>query len=72
MNRDRLEEPQRAARIGTLSGWTSVQGRDAIEKTFLFADFKEAWRFMSLVAPVADEVGRPSPRPSVPPPECSP
>ena len=45
------------AAVGKLSGW-SVNGgeRDAIEKTFRFADFKTAWGFMSSVALKAEQM----------------
>ena len=37
------------------SGWSMVEGRDAIAKTFQFADFNEAFGFMSRVALKAEE-----------------
>ncbi|MDG1417789.1 MAG: 4a-hydroxytetrahydrobiopterin dehydratase [Maricaulis sp.] len=40
--------------ISQLSGWSAVDGRDAICKTFEFADFNEAWGFMSRVAVKAE------------------
>ena len=40
--------------ISQLSGWSAVYGRDAICKTFEFADFNEAWGFMSRVAVKAE------------------
>ena len=39
------------------SGWSMVDGRDAIAKTFQFADFNEAFGFMSRVALKAEEKG---------------
>ncbi|GGE44145.1 hypothetical protein GCM10011367_18560 [Marinicauda pacifica] len=41
---------------GTLSGWSAAQDRDAIEKTFKFADFNEAFGFMARVAIFADKM----------------
>jgi 4a-hydroxytetrahydrobiopterin dehydratase len=47
------------ARIGAdravreLSGWTAVADRDAISKTFVFADFDAAFGFMARVALMA-------------------
>ncbi|WP_366511549.1 4a-hydroxytetrahydrobiopterin dehydratase [Maricaulis sp.] len=38
------------AALAKLSGWQAVDGRDAICKTFEFADFNQAWGFMSRVA----------------------
>jgi 4a-hydroxytetrahydrobiopterin dehydratase len=40
--------------VSKLSGWSAVDGRDAICKTFEFADFNEAWGFMSRVAVKAE------------------
>jgi len=37
-----------------LGGWTRADGRDAIEKTFKFADFNAAFAFMTKVAAKAD------------------
>lgn len=42
------------AALARLKGWSVVDGRDAIEKTFEFPDFKAAWAFMSAVADKAD------------------
>jgi 4a-hydroxytetrahydrobiopterin dehydratase len=43
--------------ISGLTGWAIVAGkRDAIEKTFQFADFKSAWSFMSAVALKAEQM----------------
>ena len=39
-----------AAALTDLSGWSAVEGRDAITKRFEFTDFNEAWGFMSRVA----------------------
>ncbi len=45
-----------AAVIVKLSGWSVVDGRDAIRKVFEFADFNEAWGFMSRVAVKAEQM----------------
>ena len=39
-----------AAAIAQLKGWSIVEGRDAICKTYQFSDFNEAWGFMNRVA----------------------
>ena len=39
-----------------LRGWAVVDGRDAIVKEFRFADFIEAWGFMSRVALIAEKM----------------
>lgn len=40
--------------LAQLTGWASVTDRDAICKTYQFADFNEAWGFMSRVAVKAE------------------
>ncbi|MDB5366762.1 MAG: 4a-hydroxytetrahydrobiopterin dehydratase [Rhodospirillales bacterium] len=54
--RQRLDEQARAAAMAELVGWHLVAGRDAIEKTFRFADFGAAWGFMSRVALAAERL----------------
>jgi 4a-hydroxytetrahydrobiopterin dehydratase len=41
------------AKLGELPHWKMVEGRDAIRRDFRFADFSEAWGFMSRVALLA-------------------
>jgi 4a-hydroxytetrahydrobiopterin dehydratase len=41
--------------VATLKGWTDVAGRDAIQKSFKFGDFNQAWGFMSRVALAAEK-----------------
>jgi 4a-hydroxytetrahydrobiopterin dehydratase len=45
-----------SAAIAQLSGWSAVSGRDAIAKTYKFADFNAAFGFMSRVALVAEKM----------------
>lgn len=52
----KLTEAQRAAALGGLSGWTSATGRDAIQKTFKFKNFSEAFGFMTQAALVAEKM----------------
>ena len=42
--------------LETLTGWSRVDGRDAIRKEFRFKDFNEAWAFMSRVALLAEKM----------------
>ena len=43
--------------VAELTGWQAKAGeRDAIEKTFKFADFKTAWAFMSGAALKAEQM----------------
>jgi len=42
--------------LNELTGWSAVEGRDAIRKVYEFEDFNAAWGFMSRVAVKADKV----------------
>jgi len=42
--------------VAELTGWAVVDGRDAIRKVFQFADFNEAFGFMTRVALRADQM----------------
>jgi 4a-hydroxytetrahydrobiopterin dehydratase len=44
-----------AAALAQLQGWTAADGKDAIEKTYKFADFNAAFGFMTRVAIEADK-----------------
>ncbi len=46
--------PEKA--VGSLSGWSVAEDRDAICKTFQFADFNTAFGFMTRVALKADSM----------------
>ena len=46
----KLSPADRKTALAKLAGWRKVQGRDAIEKKFLFADFKTAFAFMTQAA----------------------
>ena len=45
-----------AEAIRQLKGWTETPGRDAISKSFRFADFNAAFGFMTRVALKADQM----------------
>ena len=45
-----------AAALAHLPGWRAVDGRDALFKTFKFADFKTAWGFMTQAALKAEQM----------------
>ena len=49
-----LNEAQRAALPGLLPEWQVLEDRDAIRRSFLFADFNAAWGFMTRVALIAE------------------
>jgi 4a-hydroxytetrahydrobiopterin dehydratase len=49
-------EEEITTRLGALPGWSRVQGRSAIHKRFVWADFNQAWGFMCRVALVAEQM----------------
>jgi 4a-hydroxytetrahydrobiopterin dehydratase len=51
----KLDPARRAGLAKELPGWSDVAGRDAIHKTFTFADFNAAFGFMSRVAMAAEK-----------------
>lgn len=54
----RMEEKERTEILLPIlaHGWALVEGRDAIQKTFLFKDFSEAFGFMTRAALVAEKL----------------
>ena len=42
--------------LAKLKGWSEVKGRDAISKKFVFADFNEAFGFMTRAALMAEKL----------------
>ncbi|KAK0042788.1 pterin-4-alpha-carbinolamine dehydratase [Biomphalaria pfeifferi] len=56
--RTKLNDEERISVLNPLkeSGWTLVEGRDAIYKEFLFKDFNQAFGFMSRVALKAEKM----------------
>ena len=52
----RLSAERRAAALQALGGWQRGRGRDAIAQTFIFADFSEAFGFMTRAALVAEKM----------------
>ena len=44
------------AAVKQLSGWKAAQGRDAIEKTYNFDDFNQAFGWMSRIALAAEKL----------------
>ncbi len=51
---ERLDDAGRAALLAAHPGWTYEPERDAIVRTFTFADFGEAFAFMTRVALIAE------------------
>ena len=52
----KLSGDARKTALARLSGWSEVDGRDAITKTFVFADFNQAFGFMTRAALVAERL----------------
>ena len=52
---ERLSAEARKAALVELAGWKEASGREAIERTFTFKDFNEAFGFMSRAALVAEK-----------------
>ncbi|WP_349368275.1 4a-hydroxytetrahydrobiopterin dehydratase [Salinarimonas sp.] len=55
MAAERLTETERHEMLAGLTGWSLVEGRDAIHKRFVFADFVSAFGWMAKVALVAEK-----------------
>ena len=53
----RLTQDEIQSALTDANDWALVDGREAIQRTFTFADFKEAWAFMSKSALKAEEMG---------------
>jgi 4a-hydroxytetrahydrobiopterin dehydratase len=51
----KLSAEARKSALTGLSGWSEVAGRDAIQRTFTFKDFSEAFGFMARAALVAEK-----------------
>ncbi len=52
----KLQGPERANALSQLKGWSEVDGRDAISKTFVFKNFNEAFGWMGRVALQAEKL----------------
>ncbi|MET0363242.1 MAG: 4a-hydroxytetrahydrobiopterin dehydratase [Sphingobium sp.] len=50
-----LSEEERIALLGDLKGWREEDGGKAIARSFTFADFPEAFAFMTRVALLAEK-----------------
>jgi 4a-hydroxytetrahydrobiopterin dehydratase len=51
-----MSDAQTDEALGELDGWTRVEGRDAISRSYKFASFNEAFGFMSRVALAAEKL----------------
>jgi 4a-hydroxytetrahydrobiopterin dehydratase len=52
----KLSGEARKGALGRLKGWSEVSGRDAISKKFVFADFNQAFGFMTRAALAAEKL----------------
>jgi 4a-hydroxytetrahydrobiopterin dehydratase len=52
----KLTSEERSTQLSELRGWVAVAGRDAIQRQLKFADFNEAFGFMTRVAIKAQEM----------------
>ena len=52
---ERLSEAQRGVLAELVPEWRLAEGRDAIVRSFRFADFSAAWGFLSRVALLAEK-----------------
>ncbi len=52
----KLSGDARKSALDRLAGWSEVDGRDAIAKTFTFKDFNQAFGFMTRAALVAEKM----------------
>ena len=53
---DKLSVEARRDALAELTDWGQAEDRDAIEKSFKFKSFSEAWGFMSRVALAAEKL----------------
>lgn len=53
---EKLSAAERAAALAELTSWKVVAGRDAIQQTFRFEDFNQAFGFMARVALQAEKM----------------
>ena len=53
---ERLVGATRQTALRELHGWSEVEDRDAIRKSYHFGDFSEAWGFLCRVALAAEKM----------------
>lgn len=53
---EKLTGEARQLALAELDGWDEVEGRDAIQKSFTFESFNQAWGFMNRVALAAEKM----------------
>src|SRR5215470_8754653 len=53
---ERLVGAARQTALREIHGWTEVEDRDAVRKSYHFGDFSEAWGFISRIALLAEKM----------------
>jgi len=53
---EKLSEDARKEALAALQGWSEAEDRDAIQRTFKFKNFNQAFGFMSRVAMQAEKM----------------
>ena len=53
---EKLNDNEINTSLGDLDGWVRVEGREAISKSFIFANFRQAFAFMTQSALVAEKM----------------
>jgi 4a-hydroxytetrahydrobiopterin dehydratase len=53
---EKLVGAARHAALATVHGWSEVEDRDAIRKSYHFGNFSEAWGFLSRIALLAEKM----------------
>lgn len=56
MRPQKLDPAEQAARLVALDGWLRVPGREAITRSYRFADFNAAFGWMARVALMAEKL----------------
>ncbi len=53
---EKLSQEKVAEALGGLEGWSHMEDREALFKSFKFKSFSQAWAFMSRVALLAEKM----------------
>ena len=53
---EKLSAEERIEALSQLNGWQEVEGRDAINRKYVFANFVEAFGFMTQAALIAEKM----------------
>ena len=55
-SREKFTSSMISEALASLDGWVAVEGREAIQKSFVFKNFSEAFGFMTQAAMVAEQL----------------